>query len=166
MKEGGSIICTTSVVAYKGIDSLLDYCATKGAIVAFIRGLALQLVKRGIRVNGVAPGPIWTPLIPASFDEEEVQRFGNEVPMQRAGQPYEVGPTYVFLASETFSSYYTGQVFHPNGKYLTYICDVHPCLHTCFVAYLFDKLGDFFNLIRRWRYSQCLKGSVKECFVF
>ncbi|CAN6724677.1 unnamed protein product [Malus baccata var. baccata] len=115
MKEGGSVICTTSIVAYKGSDSLLDYCATKGAIVAFIRGLALQLVKRGIRVNGVAPGPIWTPLIPASFDEEEVQRFGNEVPMQRAGQPYEVGPTYVFLASEAFSSYYTGQVFHPNG---------------------------------------------------
>lgn len=72
----------------QGSDSLLDYCATKGAIVAFIRGLALQLVKRGIRVNGVAPGPIWTPLIPASFDEEEVQRFGNEVPMQRAGQSY------------------------------------------------------------------------------
>ncbi|CAN6575644.1 unnamed protein product [Malus baccata var. baccata] len=115
MKEGSSIICTTSVNAYKGNAKLLDYTSTKGAIVAFIRGLALQLVNRGIRVNGVAPGPIWTPLIPASFDEEEVSQFGNQVPMQRAGQPCEVGPSYVFLASNAFSSYYTGQVLHPNG---------------------------------------------------
>ncbi|BBN68896.1 NAD(P)-binding Rossmann-fold superfamily protein [Prunus dulcis] len=115
MKEGGSIICTTSVVAYKGNDKLLDYTATKGAIVSFIRGLALHLVGKGIRVNGVAPGPIWTPLIPSCFDEEETAQFGSEVPMQRAGQPFEVGPSYVFLASNAFSSYYTGQVFHPNG---------------------------------------------------
>lgn len=116
MKEGSSIICTTSVNAYKGNAELLDYTSTKGAIVAFIRGLALQLVNRGIRVNGVAPGPIWTPLIPASFDEVEVSQFGNQVPMQRAGQPCEVGPSYVFLASNAFSSYYTGQVLHPNGN--------------------------------------------------
>ncbi|KAH7845450.1 hypothetical protein Vadar_002150 [Vaccinium darrowii] len=115
MKEGSSIITTTSVTAYKGNPKLLDYTATKGAIVSFTRGLALQLVGRGIRVNGVAPGPIWTPLIPASFDEEETQKFGSEVPMKRAGQPIEVAPCYVFLASNADSSYITGQVLHPNG---------------------------------------------------
>ncbi|XP_050224654.1 NADPH-dependent aldehyde reductase 1, chloroplastic-like [Mercurialis annua] len=115
MKEGGSIINTTSINAYKGNAKLLDYTATKGAIVAFTRGLALQLVNRGIRVNGVAPGPIWTPLIPASFDEEEVAEFGKQVPMQRAGQPIEVAPSYVFLACNHCSSYITGQVLHPNG---------------------------------------------------
>lgn len=115
MKEGSSIINTTSVVAYKGNPKLLDYTATKGAIVSFTRGLALQLVGRGIRVNGIAPGPIWTPLIPASFDEEETQKFGSEVPMKRAGQPIEVAPCYVFLASNADSSYITGQVIHPNG---------------------------------------------------
>lgn len=115
MKEGSSIINTTSVVAYKGNSKLLDYTATKGAIVAFTRGLALELVSRGIRVNGVAPGPIWTPLIPASFDNEEIESFGSEVPMKRAGQPIEVAPSYVFLACNHCSSYFTGQILHPNG---------------------------------------------------
>ncbi|KAJ8425047.1 hypothetical protein Cgig2_006507 [Carnegiea gigantea] len=115
MREGGSIINTTSVTAYKGNPKLLDYTSTKGAIVAFTRGLALQLVEKGIRVNGVAPGPVWTPLIPASFKEEEVQSFGSQVPMKRAGQPSEIAPAYVFLASNADSSYITGQVIHPNG---------------------------------------------------
>ncbi|KAJ8572915.1 hypothetical protein K7X08_009426 [Anisodus acutangulus] len=115
MKEGSSIINTTSVNAYKGNAKLLDYTATKGAIVAFTRGLALQLVEKGIRVNGVAPGPIWTPLIPASFTEDECANFGKQVPMKRAGQPIEVAPSYVFLASCPESSYITGQVIHPNG---------------------------------------------------
>ncbi|KAL2469193.1 NAD(P)-binding Rossmann-fold superfamily protein [Forsythia ovata] len=115
MKQGSSIINTTSVNAYKGNAKLLDYTATKGAIVAFTRGLALQLVNKGIRVNGVAPGPIWTPLIPASFSEEETANFGKQVPMGRAGQPIEVAPSYVFLASNVDSSYITGQVLHPNG---------------------------------------------------
>lgn len=118
MEEGGCIINTTSVNAYKGNAKLLDYTATKGAIVAFTRGLALELVNRKIRVNGVAPGPIWTPLIPASFKEDETSQFGGEVPMKRAGQPIEVAPSYVFLASEHFSSYITGQVLHPNGIFL------------------------------------------------
>jgi NAD(P)-dependent dehydrogenase (short-subunit alcohol dehydrogenase family) len=101
MKEGSSIINSTSVNAYKGNATLLDYSSTKGAIVAFTRGLALQLVKRGIRVNGVAPGPIWTPLIPASTtSEKSIENFGEQVPMGRAGQPDEVAPSYVFLASE------------------------------------------------------------------
>lgn len=115
MKEGSSIINTTSVNAYKGNAKLLDYTSTKGAIVAFTRGLSLQLVSKGIRVNGVAPGPIWTPLIPASFQEEETAQFGGQVPMNRAGQPIEVAPSYVFLASNQCSSYFTGQVLHPNG---------------------------------------------------
>ncbi|KAJ4888633.1 NAD(P)-binding Rossmann-fold superfamily protein [Raphanus sativus] len=115
MKEGSSIINITSVNAYKGNASLLDYTATKGAIVAFTRGLALQLAEKGIRVNGVAPGPIWTPLIPASFNEEKIKNFGSEVPMKRAGQPIEVAPSYVFLACNHCSSYFTGQVLHPNG---------------------------------------------------
>lgn len=114
MSAGGSIICTTSVNAYKGNNTLLDYTSTKGAIVAFVRGLALQLVERGIRVNGVAPGPIWTPLIPSSFPQEKVENFGLEVPMKRAGQPSEVATSYVFLASDD-ASYFTGQVLHPNG---------------------------------------------------
>ncbi|KAI9099055.1 hypothetical protein K1719_024822 [Acacia pycnantha] len=115
MKEGSSIINTTSVNAYKGHAKLLDYTATKGAIVAFTRALSLQVVSKGIRVNGVAPGPIWTPLIPASFEEEKVAQFGAEVPMKRAGQPIEVAPSYVFLACNQCSSYITGQVLHPNG---------------------------------------------------
>ncbi|CAJ1976156.1 unnamed protein product [Sphenostylis stenocarpa] len=115
MKEGSSIINTTSVNAYKGNAKLLDYTSTKGAIVAFTRGLSLQLVNKGIRVNGVAPGPIWTPLIPSSFKEEETAQFGSQVPMKRAGHPIEVAPSFVFLASNQCSSYITGQVLHPNG---------------------------------------------------
>lgn len=115
MQEGSSIINTTSVTAYLGNAGMLDYAATKGAIVAFTRSLALQLISRGIRVNGVAPGPVWTPLIPASIDADQVVQFGTEVPMKRASQPSEIGPAYVFLASNADSSYYTGQVLHPNG---------------------------------------------------
>jgi NAD(P)-dependent dehydrogenase (short-subunit alcohol dehydrogenase family) len=114
MTRGGAIINTTSITAYRGSAHLIDYASTKGAIVAFTRSLASALVSRGIRVNGVAPGPIWTPLIPASFDAEAVKTFGENVPMGRAGQPAEVGPCYVFLASED-ASYMTGQVLHPNG---------------------------------------------------
>jgi NAD(P)-dependent dehydrogenase (short-subunit alcohol dehydrogenase family) len=114
LKQGSAIINTTSVTAYRGSPSLLDYSATKGAIVAFTRSLAHSLVEKGIRVNAVAPGPIWTPLIPASFPAEKVAKFGSDVPMGRAGQPEEVAPSYVFLASDD-SSYFTGQVLHPNG---------------------------------------------------
>jgi NAD(P)-dependent dehydrogenase (short-subunit alcohol dehydrogenase family) len=112
--EGSAIINTTSVTAYRGSGHLIDYASTKGAIVAFTRSLAQNLAQRKIRVNGVAPGPIWTPLIPASFDEEKVQSFGADVPLGRPGQPEEVAPCYVFLASED-ASYMTGQVLHPNG---------------------------------------------------
>ncbi|KAG6646572.1 hypothetical protein CIPAW_07G016700, partial [Carya illinoinensis] len=115
MRAGSSIINTTSLTAYRGSKRLIDYSATKGAIVVYTRALALHLVQRGIRVNGVAPGPIWTPLIPASFSEEECAKFGSDVPMGRAGQPVEVAPTYVFLACNHCSSYMTGQVLHPNG---------------------------------------------------
>ncbi len=117
MKRGGSIINTTSVTAYQGNKELIDYSAAKGAIVSLTRSLSLSLAEKGIRVNGVAPGPIWTPLIPASFSEEEVASFGKKtspVPMGRAGQPCEVSPCYVFLASDE-SCYMTGQVLHPNG---------------------------------------------------
>ena len=114
LKEGSTIINTTSITAYAGHPSLLDYASTKGAIVAFTRSLALHLADRSIRVNGVAPGPIWTPLIPATFDEKHVTSFGANTPMKRAGQPEEVAPCYVFLASQD-SSYMTGQVLHPNG---------------------------------------------------
>lgn len=114
LKRGASIINTTSVTAYRGSSHLVDYASTKGAIVAFTRSLALQLVERGIRVNGVAPGPIWTPLIPATFPPDEVKKFGGDTPMKRAGEPCEVAPAYVFLASED-ASYFTGQVLHPNG---------------------------------------------------
>jgi NAD(P)-dependent dehydrogenase (short-subunit alcohol dehydrogenase family) len=110
----GCIVNTTSVTAYRGSPGLLDYSATKGAIVAFTRSLALALVKDGVRVNAVAPGPIWTPLIPASFPAKEVATFGSDTPMGRAGDPAEVGPAYVFLASED-ASYITGQVLHVNG---------------------------------------------------
>ncbi|CAI9102251.1 OLC1v1000492C1 [Oldenlandia corymbosa var. corymbosa] len=115
MKEGSSIINTTSINAYRGHPKLLEYTSTKGAIVAFTRALSLHLVEKGIRVNGVAPGTIWTPLIPASFTEEEVKSFGTEVPMKRAGQPIEVAPCFVFLACNHCSSYISGQVLHPNG---------------------------------------------------
>jgi len=114
LREGSAIINTTSVTAYRGSAHLLDYAATKGAIVAFTRSLAKALVGRGIRVNGVAPGPIWTPLIPSTFPAERVATFGADVPMQRAGQPEEVAPSYVFLASDD-ASYMTGQILHPNG---------------------------------------------------
>ncbi len=115
MKEGAVIINTTSVTAYQGHKTLLDYAATRGAIVAFTRSLSQALLAdRKIRVNGVAPGPIWTPLIPASFDAEKVAKHGQSTPMKRAGQPNEVASCYVFLASEE-SSYMSGQVLHPNG---------------------------------------------------
>jgi NAD(P)-dependent dehydrogenase (short-subunit alcohol dehydrogenase family) len=114
LKEGSTIINTTSVTAYKGSPELLDYSSTKGAIVAFTRSLSQSLVEKGIRVNGVAPGPIWTPLIPATFDREKVSTFGSNVPMKRPGQPEEVAPAYVFLASDD-SSYIAGQIIHPNG---------------------------------------------------
>ena len=114
LKEGSTIINTTSVTAYRGSPHLLDYASTKGAIVAFTRSLSKAIVKRGIRVNAVAPGPIWTPLIPSTFPPDEVAEFGQDVPMGRAGEPMEVAPCYVFLAS-TDSNYITGQVLHPNG---------------------------------------------------
>jgi NAD(P)-dependent dehydrogenase (short-subunit alcohol dehydrogenase family) len=114
LKPGASIINTTSVTAYKGSPQLLDYSSTKGAIVAFTRSLSQSLAEKGIRVNGVAPGPIWTPLIPSTFPEEKVEKFGGDVPLGRAGQPEEVAPCYVFLASDD-ASYMTGQVLHPNG---------------------------------------------------
>ena len=114
MQKGASIINTTSVTAYQGHKTLLDYSATKGAIVAFTRSLSEALIEDGIRVNAVAPGPIWTPLIPASFEAERVAQHGASVPMKRAGQPNEVAPCYVFLASDD-ASYMSGQVLHPNG---------------------------------------------------
>jgi NAD(P)-dependent dehydrogenase (short-subunit alcohol dehydrogenase family) len=114
LKEGSTIINTTSVTAYQGNPQLIDYSSTKGAIVAFTRALSQSLVEKNIRVNGVAPGPIWTPLIPATFPEEKVASFGQQVPMKRAGQPEEVAPSYVFLASDD-SSYMSGQILHPNG---------------------------------------------------
>jgi NAD(P)-dependent dehydrogenase (short-subunit alcohol dehydrogenase family) len=114
LHEGSAIINTTSVAAYKGNPQLIDYSSTKGAIVAFTRSLALSLVEQGIRVNAVAPGPIWTPLIPATMPDEKVEHHGSETPMKRAGQPEEVATSYVFLAS-TDSSYITGQVLHVNG---------------------------------------------------
>ena len=112
--KGSCIINTASVVAYTGHPTLIDYASTKGAIVAFTRSLAINLAERGLRVNAVAPGPVWTPLVPSSFSEEHVASFGLNTPMKRAGQPYEVAPCYVFLASDD-SSYMTGQVLHPNG---------------------------------------------------
>jgi len=113
-QQGSTIINTTSVTAYKGSPQLLDYSSTKGAIVAFTRSLSMALAEQGIRVNAVAPGPIWTPLIPSTFDAEKVGKFGQDVPMQRAGQPAEVAQSYVFLASDD-SSYMSGQTLHPNG---------------------------------------------------
>lgn len=113
-KSKGTIINTTSVTAYRGSPELLDYSATKGAIVTFTRSLSGQLAQKNIRVNAVAPGPIWTPLIPATFPPEKVAKFGSDVPLGRAGEPAEVAPAFVFLASAD-SSYMTGQVLHPNG---------------------------------------------------
>jgi NAD(P)-dependent dehydrogenase (short-subunit alcohol dehydrogenase family) len=114
LREGSTIINTASVTAYRGSPKLLDYSSTKGAIVAFTRSLALSLADKQIRVNGVAPGPIWTPLIPSTFPPEKVENFGDDTPMKRAGQPSEVAPCFVFLASND-SSYITGQFLHPNG---------------------------------------------------
>ncbi|MGE5656110.1 MAG: SDR family oxidoreductase [Actinomycetota bacterium] len=114
LKQGSAIINTTSVTAYKGNQQLLDYSSTKGAIVAFTRSLSKSLAEKKIRVNGVAPGPIWTPLIPSTFPEEKVESFGADTPLGRPGQPEEVAPSYVFLASKD-SSYMSGQILHPNG---------------------------------------------------
>jgi NAD(P)-dependent dehydrogenase (short-subunit alcohol dehydrogenase family) len=112
--KGAAIVNTTSVTAYRGSGHLLDYSASKGAIVSFTRSLSLALAERGIRVNGVAPGPIWTPLIPSTFGAEEVAAFGKTAPMGRPGQPEEVAPCYVFLAGDD-GSYMSGQILHPNG---------------------------------------------------
>ncbi len=115
MSKGSSIINTTSVTAYRGSSSLLDYSSTKGAILAFTRSLSTGLIEKGIRVNAVAPGPIWTPLIVASFDAEKASKHGSDSPMERSGEPVEVAPSYLFLACNNDSSYITGQVLHPNG---------------------------------------------------
>lgn len=114
MKKGSSIINTSSVTAYRGSAALIDYSSTKGAIVSFTRSLSANLAKKGIRVNGVAPGPIWTPLIPASFKAEKAAKHGSDVPLKRAGEPVEIAPSYLFLACDD-SSYMTGQFLHPNG---------------------------------------------------
>lgn len=118
LKKGCSIINTSSITAYAGHETLIDYSATKGAITSFTRSLSLNLASEGIRVNAVAPGPIWTPLIPSSFSKEEVSKFGTTTPMGRAGQPCELAPAYVYLASED-SSYVSGQVIHVNGGKIT-----------------------------------------------
>jgi NAD(P)-dependent dehydrogenase (short-subunit alcohol dehydrogenase family) len=114
MKKGSAIINTASVTAYRGSGGLIDYASTKGAIISFTRSLSANLVDKGIRVNAVAPGPIWTPLIVSSFKKSKVASFGSEVPMKRAGEPAEVAPAFLFLACSD-SSYMTGQVLHPNG---------------------------------------------------
>ena len=114
MKKGSCIINTSSVTAYRGSHSLIDYASTKGAIVSFTRSLSSNLAKKGIRVNGVAPGPIWTPLITSSFKPKKVAKFGSDVPMERAGEPNEIAPSYLFLACSD-SAYMTGQFLHPNG---------------------------------------------------
>ena len=114
LRKGSCIINTTSVTAYRGSDHLLDYAATKGAILSFTRSLSANLVAKGIRVNAVAPGPIWTPLIASTFSKKQISEFGSDTPMERAGQPNEVATSFLFLASDD-SSYMTGQVLHPNG---------------------------------------------------
>lgn len=118
LKEGASIINTTSITAYAGSETLIDYSASKGAIVSMTRSLSLSLISRGIRVNAVAPGPVWTPLIPSSFSPQEVQKFGQDAPIGRAAQPFELAPTYVYLASDD-SAYVSGQVLHVNGGNIT-----------------------------------------------
>ncbi|MAN57498.1 MAG: NAD(P)-dependent oxidoreductase [Paracoccus sp.] len=114
LEKGASIICTTSVTAYRGQDLLIDYASSKGAILSFMRAMSSKLAPRGIRVNGVAPGPIWTPLIPASFPPDKVKDFGKSSPLGRPGQPNEVASAMLFLACDD-GSYFTGQVLHPNG---------------------------------------------------
>jgi NAD(P)-dependent dehydrogenase (short-subunit alcohol dehydrogenase family) len=114
MKKGSSIVNTTSVTAYRGSGALIDYSATKGAIVSFTRSLSANLIEKGIRVNGVAPGPVWTPLIASSFEPSKVAEFGSDTPMKRPAQPYEIAPAYVFLAS-CDASYISGQIIHVNG---------------------------------------------------
>jgi NAD(P)-dependent dehydrogenase (short-subunit alcohol dehydrogenase family) len=114
LKKGSSIINTASITAYEGNEQLIDYSSTKGAIVSFTRSLAKSLAPQGIRVNGVAPGPIWTPLIPSTFSADKVSKFGSNTPIGRAGQPYELAPAYVYLASDD-SSYVSGQMIHVNG---------------------------------------------------
>lgn len=118
LKPGSCIINTTSVTAYQGNKNLIDYSSTKGAIVSFTRSLSLSLASKGIRVNAVAPGPVWTPLIPSSFSESTVSSFGSNVPLGRAAQPFEIAPTYVYLASDD-SAFVTGQVLHVNGGTIT-----------------------------------------------
>jgi NAD(P)-dependent dehydrogenase (short-subunit alcohol dehydrogenase family) len=115
LKQGSANINTTSITAYQGHPKLLDYSSTKGAITTFTRSLASQLADKGIRVNRVAPGPIWTPLIPSTFTAEEVSKFGQDTPMKRPGQPEEVAPAYVYLASNSDSSYVSGQILQING---------------------------------------------------
>ncbi|CAA7601636.1 Short-chain dehydrogenase/reductase, conserved site [Acididesulfobacillus acetoxydans] len=114
LRAGSTIINTTSITAYAGHELLIDYSASKGAVVSFTRSLSESLAKTGIRVNGVAPGPIWTPLIPSTFSPQDVSVFGSTVPLQRAGQPYELAPAYVFLAGQD-SAYMSGQILHVNG---------------------------------------------------
>lgn len=114
MKKGSAIINSSSVTAYRGSPTLIDYASTKGAIVSFTRSLSSNLAKEGIRVNAVAPGPIWTPLIPSSFKAKKAAKHGSDAPLGRAGEPVEVAPSYLFLACDD-SSYMTGQVLHPNG---------------------------------------------------
>jgi NAD(P)-dependent dehydrogenase (short-subunit alcohol dehydrogenase family) len=114
MKKGGVILNTASITAFKGHEVLVDYSATRGAAVTFTRSMSQQLASKGIRVNAVAPGPIWTPLIPASFDEKQVAEFGTDTALGRAGQPNEVASAFLFLATEE-ASYITGQVLHVNG---------------------------------------------------
>jgi len=118
LQPGSSIISTASVTAYAGAPLLVDYSSTKGAVVSFTRSLSLQLVNKGIRVNAVAPGPIWTPLTVSSYSADYVSTFGRDTPMRRAGQPFELAPTYIYLASDD-SSYVTGQVLHVNGGIMT-----------------------------------------------
>lgn len=115
MKRGACIINTTSVTAYKGKEDLIDYSSTKGAIVSFTRSLAKNIIKDGIRVNAVAPGPVWTPLIPASFDKGKLEHFGEGCLLGEPAQPADIAPSYVFLANAIESKYFVGQVLHPNG---------------------------------------------------